>query len=271
LGSWFSGRRVPLWAAALTAASLLFGSGHALAAPAPSPATTLLIQAELRDLGSSVALTGAMDAATRAAIAQQGARTVGQLAAWTAGDDPVVLRPGDTGRAVAIVQRALNDSGPDVWAGPADGVYGPRTADAVRAFQRDNGLGVTGVVNLPTLKALVAPDPDLTLVGTRQTLTLVATAYGPSRHDNFPYGAVDYFGRPLQPGDVAVDPSVIPLGTHLWISGYHSPYLPAGGFEAVAVDTGGAIQGNRIDIFIDGGPNAVASFGIQRVTVTVLP
>jgi 3D (Asp-Asp-Asp) domain-containing protein len=104
----------------------------------------------------------------------------------------------------------------------------------------------------------------------RRTLTMVATAYGPSAQDNYPYGATDYFGRPLRPGDVAVDPAVIPLGTRLYITGYHSPYLPPGGFVAVADDEGGAIHGDRIDIFIDGSEQAVNSFGIQDVKVIVL-
>src|SRR5699024_5832372 len=38
---------------------------------------------------------------------------------------------------------------------------------------------------------------------------------------------------------VAVDPSVIPLGSRVWVSGYG---------EAIAGDTGGAIKGNRIDL-----------------------
>ncbi len=103
-----------------------------------------------------------------------------------------------------------------------------------------------------------------------QTLSLVATAYGPSLKDNYPYGPVDYYGKPLKPGDVAVDPRVIPLGTRLYVSGYHSSMLPSGGFYAVAVDTGGAIKGNRIDIFINAPDAQVLNFGIQDVTVTVV-
>ncbi|HEX5369503.1 MAG TPA: ubiquitin-like domain-containing protein, partial [Dehalococcoidia bacterium] len=53
-------------------------------------------------------------------------------------------------------------------------------------------------------------------------------------------------GMPLTRGIVAVDPSVIALGTRLYIPGY--------GF-AVAADTGGGIVGNRIDLgFPDGAP-----------------
>ena len=101
-------------------------------------------------------------------------------------------------------------------------------------------------------------------------LSLTATAYGPSLQDNYPYGATDYFGRPLIPGDVAVDPNVIPLGTRLWITGYSSPMLPQGGFMARAVDEGDAIQGNRVDVFIDGSEATVSNFGVQHVTAYIL-
>ena len=43
-------------------------------------------------------------------------------------------------------------------------------------------------------------------------------------------------------GTVAVDPRVIPLGTELHIEGYG---------PAVAADTGGDIQGARIDLYMD--------------------
>lgn len=102
------------------------------------------------------------------------------------------------------------------------------------------------------------------------SLRLTATAYAPTLQDNYPYGAVDYFGRPLVAGDVAVDPSVIPLGTLLWVTGYRSPDLPAGGFLARAVDTGDAIQGHRLDIFINASESEVSNFGIQQVHAYIL-
>lgn len=101
-------------------------------------------------------------------------------------------------------------------------------------------------------------------------LTLKATAYGPSAQDNYPYGATDFYGQPLKPGMVAVDPSRIPLGSHLYITGYRSPLLRGGGFAATAADTGGAIQGARVDIYMDAGPVAVAQFGEQTVTAYIL-
>lgn len=59
---------------------------------------------------------------------------------------------------------------------------------------------------------------------------------------------------------VAVDPSVIPLGSRVWVSGYG---------EAIAGDTGGDIKGNRIDLhFPDKG--SAHSFGRKSVTVKVI-
>ena len=104
-----------------------------------------------------------------------------------------------------------------------------------------------------------------------RTIHLTATAYAPTAQDNYPYGPVDYYGNALVAGDVAVDPSVIPLGTWLWVQGYsYSPYLPSGGYLAHAVDTGGAIKGDRIDLFINQSESIVNNFGIQPVTAYVL-
>jgi 3D (Asp-Asp-Asp) domain-containing protein len=58
-------------------------------------------------------------------------------------------------------------------------------------------------------------------------------------------------------GVVAVDPSVIPLGTHLTIPGYG---------EAVAADTGTAIVGNRVDLWF---PTLTLARAWGRRTVTI--
>lgn len=61
-------------------------------------------------------------------------------------------------------------------------------------------------------------------------------------------------------GIAAVDPKVIPLGTRLYIDGY--------GF-AKAMDIGGAIKGNRIDLFFDTKKEAL-KWGRRKVKVFVL-
>ncbi|MBV8638754.1 MAG: DUF348 domain-containing protein [Candidatus Eremiobacteraeota bacterium] len=85
-------------------------------------------------------------------------------------------------------------------------------------------------------------------------LDMVATAYTASCGGCSGMTAI---GRPAGHGIVAVDPSVIPLGTRLFIPGY--------GF-AIAGDTGGAIHGNRIDLGFNSYSDAMR-FGRREVTV----
>ena len=60
-------------------------------------------------------------------------------------------------------------------------------------------------------------------------------------------------------GIVAVDPSVIPLGTHMTVPGYG---------EGVAADTGGAVTGARIDLWFPTRAEALA-WGTRTVTITL--
>lgn len=61
-------------------------------------------------------------------------------------------------------------------------------------------------------------------------------------------------------GLVAVDPSVIPMGSRLYIEGY--------GF-ARAADRGGAIVGNKLDVFLES-VQECRQWGVRRVKVYVL-
>lgn len=61
-------------------------------------------------------------------------------------------------------------------------------------------------------------------------------------------------------GVIAVDPRMIPLGTHVYVPGY--------GY-AVAADTGGAIHGRRIDLCFGSYREAIA-WGRRPVTIIVL-
>jgi hypothetical protein len=62
-----------------------------------------------------------------------------------------ILRAGDRGAAVAALQTDLADRGATL---AIDGVFGPRTQAAVRAFQRQHGLVVDGIVGPATRAAL---------------------------------------------------------------------------------------------------------------------
>ncbi|WP_407672291.1 3D domain-containing protein [Paenibacillus sinensis] len=103
-----------------------------------------------------------------------------------------------------------------------------------------------------------------------KTLQVKATAYSSALDENGPWGAVDYFGNPLKLGTIAVDPSVIPLGTKVLVTGYTHPGLPKQAFVATALDTGSAIKGNRIDIFIPGSQSFVSEFGFQNVELYLI-
>ncbi|TXK75148.1 hypothetical protein FU659_27860 [Paenibacillus sp. N3.4] len=94
-----------------------------------------------------------------------------------------------------------------------------------------------------------------------------STAYSADPSENGGYAAIDYMGNPLAVGTVAVDPSVIPLGTKLYIEGYNFNGLPAGGMYAYATDIGGSVKGNHLDIFIPGSKQALKAFGIQNIKV----
>ena len=61
-------------------------------------------------------------------------------------------RQGDSGSAVTTIQTKLKRWG--YFDGPVDGVYGSKTAKAVRSFQQKNGLTADGVAGPATLKAL---------------------------------------------------------------------------------------------------------------------
>lgn len=65
---------------------------------------------------------------------------------------PVILRPGDRGPAVAVLQRALGLAD--------DGIFGPDTLAALEAFQRRAGLPVDGLVGRRTWEALGAAAPE---------------------------------------------------------------------------------------------------------------
>ena len=84
-----------------------------------------------------------------------------------------------------------------------------------------------------------------------QSLTVEATGY--SIHGRTATGA------PTGYGVVAVDPSVIPFGTRMTIPGYG---------EGVAADTGGAIQGARIDVWFPTEAEAQA-WGRRTITITL--
>ncbi|WP_163270583.1 peptidoglycan-binding protein [Chelativorans alearense] len=64
----------------------------------------------------------------------------------------------DMRKAIGNIQVILNKNGFD--AGPADGVMGDKTRAAIRAFQKENGLAVTGAVDDALVRALLARNEE---------------------------------------------------------------------------------------------------------------
>lgn len=168
---------------------------------------------------------------------------------------------GSRGTAVVQVQQALNNKG--YSCGTADGIFGSKTYAAVIKFQKAAGIGVDGIVGPVTRQALGLSASTAATVsrGGSRVLTMVATGYDGCYACNYPYyGKPSYMGLPLKRGIVAVDPNVIPMGTKLYIEGYGN---------AIAADQGGAIKGNRIDLFFDSHQEAL-DWGMKTVKVTIL-
>jgi len=123
------------------------------------------------------------------------------------------------------------------------------------------------VVSSKTERTVVkAPKAEIVLSGTVQVASrgsanftytqkrrMTATAYTHT-------GNRTASGTIARVGAVAVDPKVIPLGTKLYIDGY--------GY-ARAEDTGGAIKGDKIDLFFNT-MDEVRRFGRRGVTVYIL-
>lgn len=111
-------------------------------------------------------------------------------------------------------------------------------------------------------EAAAAEEQASTAPSGGQTITMESTAYSSDPADSLGGGHITATGQNLleNPMAVAVDPNVIPLGTRLYIEGYG---------EAYAVDTGGAIRGNIIDVHFSTAAQCYA-WGRRQVQVTIL-
>ncbi len=139
--------------------------------------------------------------------------------------------------------------------------------------------GESGVLSESVMKewVSVSPEPKVIAMGTREPLrvlmtsrgsytyrksyNMIATAYEPSERSCGKYAdGYTAIGVKAAPGVVAVDPKVIPLRTRLYVEGYG---------PALAADVGGAIKGNRIDLFFNTVEEALR-YGRRRVKVYIL-
>ncbi|EGY80627.1 3D domain-containing protein [Peptoniphilus indolicus] len=153
------------------------------------------------------------------------------------------------------------------------GVVGKKTDTVQHTFVNGQMVSIdiiNSVVSQEPVNAIVEKgtkdkpkeDQSASLQGrnVKKVIVMQATAYDPTA------GSKTAMGTRARVGAVAVDPRVIPLGSKLYIESMDG--FPTYGY-AVAEDTGGAIKGNRIDLFYS--TNAQANkFGRRNVKVYVL-
>ncbi len=115
---------------------------------------------------------------------------------------------------------------------------------------RAAGTVVADTFSPAAATVLQSASPTTTSTAAGRTITVTATGYS--------LGGRTASGLPVGWGIAAVDPSVIPLGSHMLIPGYG---------EAVAADTGGSVVGATIDLWF---PTVAQASVWGRRTVTIV-
>jgi len=129
---------------------------------APSPTNDIAAGRRLKDRGYySGPVDGAMGPKTAAALRayqrDHGLSVTGRLDSQTASTlvnetSTAAVRPAQVD--IRTAQRQLKKH--EYYSGPVDGVLGPATENALRAYQRDRGLKATGRLDSPTVRSLTA-------------------------------------------------------------------------------------------------------------------
>lgn len=168
----------------------------------------------------------------------------------------------------------------ELFVGESKVVQEGKNGKACDTYQIVCKSGSKAEITLLYTEIIEPPVEKITEIGTKEkepelkysrVLEVTATAYDLSFAScgKYPgdkgYG-ITASGMYARRGCVAVDPKVIPLGTRLYIE------APDGSWsygEAIAADTGGAIKGNKIDLFMDSYTECI-NFGRRSAIVYVL-
>jgi 3D (Asp-Asp-Asp) domain-containing protein/peptidoglycan hydrolase CwlO-like protein len=124
------------------------------------------------------------------------------------------------------------------------------TRRAAKATRRSTAITPPPIGNDPTPVVTLTPPAPPAPVHSGGSLSVESTAYA--------LPGTTATGLPVGQGVCAVDPSVIPLGTRFDVPGYGS---------CLAADTGSAIIGNRIDVWVPS-ESAAVGWGRRDVTIT---
>lgn len=129
---------------------------------------------------------------------------------------------------------------------------------------------VNKVVEYGTMATLLTSRGDT--LRYKRVIEMRSTAYDNSyestgKRPGHPEYGITASGMRTRKGVVAVDPRVIPLGTKLYVESMQKG-VPSYGY-AIAADTGGAIKGNKIDLYFET-KREVDNWGVRKVRVYVL-
>ncbi|KGX91991.1 peptidoglycan-binding protein [Pontibacillus halophilus JSM 076056 = DSM 19796] len=147
-----------------------------------------------------------------------------------------------------------------IYPGQLLSVSGKSSTPSVAASTTQQSVSKTSASTSTSTKTTTTTSPSNNQQSAQQTITVSSTAY--TAYCNGCSGitatGINLKSNPNQKV-IAVDPSVIPLGSKVYVEGYG---------EAIAGDTGGAIKGNKIDVFIPNRSDAL-NWGRKTVQVTI--
>ncbi len=184
-----------------------------------------------------------------------------------------------TNEEATLPPRTRLQKDPSLPAGTRRIIATGSTGRVLRVYRVLVTNGVEGTPVLTTQKTLEPAQPRIVAVGTGHKGAIISAAYrarGSARPprsgrrmvvETTGYSAqqpdlddTTATGARARHGVIAVDPRVIPLGTHVYVPGY--------GY-AVAADTGGAIHGKRVDLCFDTVAEAL-QWGRRTTTIIIL-
>ena len=197
----------------------------------------------------------------------------GETLELSSNEQAYIIKPGDTlykiatthGASVEQLKRWNGLNSDIIYAGDTLSVSGPSKKVTVAQVEQKNTQAQqttsTNTSNKTTTTSVQPTQTKSEPSNVTRTVTVEATAYTAncSGCSGVTATGIDLKANP-NAKIISVDPSIIPLGSKVWVEGYG---------EAIAADTGGAIKGNRVDIFI-ADKNEANQWGRRTVTLKIL-
>ena len=235
------------------------------------PVSGVLHQVKTGESVSSIAATYGVDAArivdanqiSDPSLVREGDLLIVPGAVMTSA--PASASPGSGSEGTASIQYAVKPG--DTLSSIAAAFGVPVSAlQSANSLGNSDFLGIGQLLSIPGATQPVAPQQPAAEAPAqeRETSSRGAPQDGKSFIANITAYTIQgrtAIGTRTRWGIVAVDPSLIPLGTKIRIDGFEDTF--------VAEDTGGGVRGNWVDIFFPNYADAIR-FGIQSRRVTIV-